>query len=216
MASEKECYKDKKKTAPIRIIGLTGCIGSGKSSVGRILEKLGCFRLDSDELSREIMVPGSNLLKQITSVFGNKILYPDGTLHRKMLGQIVFSDPEKLKKLESIVHPVLQNEALKRLETAEYPAVYEVPLLFQTGQHQFTDLNVVVICPTELRMQRVNKRDGLDEDSFNARLRNQAKEDWLISQGDVIIENDMDEKVLYEKVLNLYTDIISGNVKKLY
>ncbi|MBU1222077.1 dephospho-CoA kinase [Myxococcota bacterium] len=199
-----------------KIIGLTGCIGSGKSTVGRLLESMGFRRVDADELSRSVMNRNLDLINQLVDEFGPSVINNSGSLDRRALAQIVFSSDLALKRLEDIVHPVIEKEALIQLGNGPWPVVFEVPLLFQTKQDRHTDLTVVVKSPVDLRMQRVIVRDSSDEASFNARNSRQNSEDWLLERCDVVILNQGSLDDLTNRVRRFADDLISDSIAGIY
>lgn len=199
-----------------KIIGLTGCIGSGKSTVGRLLESMGFRRVDADELSRSVMNGNLDLIKKLAHEFGPSVVNSCGGLDRRALAQIVFANATDLKRLEDIVHPVIEKEALIQLGNGSWPVVFEVPLLFQTKQDRHTDLTVVVKSPVDLRMKRVISRDSSDEASFNARNSRQNSEEWLLERCDVVILNQGTLDDLTHRVRTFADDLISDNISETY
>src|SRR5688572_21949397 len=138
-------------------IGLTGGIGSGKSTVAKALRSKAFTVIDADEMARRAVEPKSQGLDEIVQAFGQKILKPDGSLDRKSLGMMVFSDPSQLEKLEKIIHPHIQ--ALVKAERARLSGkggllFYDIPLLYEKSMESQFDSVVVVDCPLELRIQR--------------------------------------------------------------
>ncbi len=147
------------------IIGLTGGIGSGKSTVSDILKEQGIPVVDGDRIAREVVEPHRPAYDEIVRVFGTEVLQQDGTLNRKHIGEIVFSDPEKLSVLNSITHKEIYRVILERLESLKETGTtlvfLDVALLFETGFDQLTDRVWVVDAPDAVRVERIQKRDGL-------------------------------------------------------
>ena len=171
----------------MRVVGLTGSIGSGKTEAARIFEQLGAYTLDADDLARQVVRPASDGLQAIAAAFGPQVLMANGELNRSYLAELVFADPDKRIKLEEIVHPRIR--ALFRDKLAECAArtpsphllVYVVPLLYESG-NQYPELQAViaVVAPRDLCVRRVEKRDGCSQESagriFDIQLPPEAKE----------------------------------------
>lgn len=190
-------------------IGLTGGIGSGKSTAARRFAELGAKVYHADELSRHALDPGAVCFDQVVSAFGEEILLPDGAIDRKKLGTIVFGSEEKRQKLNSIIHPYVINELLalaQRDFQAErnYIAVFEVPLLFESGMDAYMDKNIVVSCERESRIARVMERDGLSREQVEARMRAQMPEEEKRLRADYILDNNSTETNLLTQVDALY------------
>jgi dephospho-CoA kinase len=151
----------------VKLIGLTGGIASGKSTVATILKQLGAAVINADDLSREVVQPGHPAWKEIVETFGADILQPDKTLDRKKLRTIVFDDPDARKKLEAIIHPkvrALAGEKIRELAAAGRSViVYEVPLLFEGGLHHWLRPVILVVCDIETQKRRLRDRDHLTD-----------------------------------------------------
>ncbi len=158
----------------MRIYGLTGGIGSGKSTVAAMLRELGAPVIDADALAREVVAPGSEGLAEVVRAFGAEVLDPSGALDRKKLGAIVFADPARRRRLEGITHPRIAAEAMRRAAAlgAEGHAVafYEAALLVENGSHAGLAGLVVVSAPENVQVRRVRERDGTTEAEARARL----------------------------------------------
>ncbi len=161
------------------LLGLTGGIASGKSTVSNRLKTLGAFVIDADAVSRELAAPGSRYLSRLLDGFGSGILNDDGTLNRSALADFVFSNPSKRRLLDSITHPEIigrmweaANGALKR--NADCVAVMDAPLLIETGMHSHMDWVWVVTAPKDTRINRLMLRDGLTAEQAKARIESQA------------------------------------------
>lgn len=178
----------------MKLIGLTGGIASGKSTVGRLLRDAGVPVIDADVLARDAVAPGSAGLAAVTARFGAGVLASDGSLDRKALGAIVFGDDHARRALNGIVHPEVARLAAERLEAlrdggAEV-AVYEVPLLFENGLDAMMDTTILVACPDDVQLRRVMARDGLDEAAARARVAAQMPVAEKRRRARVVIEND--------------------------
>ena len=190
-------------------IGLTGGIGSGKSTAARRFAELGAKVYHADELSRQALDPGAICYEQVVSAFGEEILLPDGTIDRKKLGAIVFGNEEKRQTLNSIIHPYVINELLALAQhdfqsEGTSVAVFEVPLLFESGMDAYMDKNTVVICDRESRITRVMERDGLTREQVEARMRAQMPEEEKRLRADCILDNNSTETNLLTQVDALY------------
>jgi dephospho-CoA kinase len=191
-----------------RVVGLTGGIASGKSTVGKMLMELGVLVLDADQLSREVVEPGTQGLQSIVNVFGTEYLTPEGTLDRPKLGLLVFSDPTALSCLEEIVHPLVADLFAQKCSKAqEYPTpyiVYENAILVETGLDKQMDKVVVVSASLDLQLARVMKRNNLTLDQAQARLAAQLPLSVKLDAADIVIINDNDREALRERVLRAH------------
>ena len=173
------------------IIGLTGGIGSGKSTVAEIFRKNGFFVIDADIVSREVVEPGSNVLSIIVEEFGNHVLDETGQLDRGRMAEIVFRNPEKRKILENLIHPAIIESIWSKVRNSDSKKVIiSAPLLIESGININCDLVVVVTAPGELCLERAVKRDNLNRDHVESRIRSQMKDDERRAYADFLIEND--------------------------
>jgi dephospho-CoA kinase len=178
----------------VKLIGLTGGIASGKTSVARILKRLGAAVVDADALAREVVEPGQAAWHEIAETFGAEILKPDRTLDRHKLRAIIFSDPTARKKLEAIIHPRVRALAEKRigeLSAAGYGVVvYEVPLLFEGNLHEWLRPVILVACGARIQKQRLQHRDGVDAATAQRHIDAQMSLEEKRRLADYVIEND--------------------------
>ena len=177
-------------------LGITGGIGSGKSTVARILDTLGIPVYYADDAAKQIMNTDLGLRKEIQAHFGDAA-YADGQLDRKYLAGIVFNDPEKLSLLNSLIHPVTirHSEHWFRRQSAPY-AVREAALLFESGASENLDFIIGVYAPKQLRLQRVIKRDGLSAEEIQKRMSRQINEEMKMKLCDAVIRNDEQQLVI--------------------
>ena len=160
------------------VIGLTGGIASGKSTISSILKAVGWPVIDADLIARQIVMPGSKGLEQIVNRFGPQMLNSDGTLDRKKLGKTVFDDPKKLSDLDKIEHPLIQeaiDSQLDEFKKQHLPVVVlDVPLLFETGMDEECDLTVLAVVAQATQLKRLMKRDQISrvDAYFYSRLYN--------------------------------------------
>ncbi len=177
------------------IVGLTGGIGSGKSTVSNILRDKGYIVLDADEIGREVTAKDEPLLRLLVKEFGIDIIKEDGTLDRRMLANITFDDRAKTNRLNGLVQTaILCRAATKfhKLSLMEPRKVmfFDVPLLYEAGWDRYMDQVWLVTAPEDVRIQRVEIRDGLTEEEIRKRIRLQMSEEEKSQRADVIIEND--------------------------
>ena len=188
-------------------IGLTGSLGTGKSTVANILRELGCIVLDADRMAKDVTAAGTSGLKSVIQRFGNDFLKPNGELNREKLSQEVFANPKALADLEQIIHPLVKAEAAHQRKQAKTKGLeivfYDVPLLFEKNISDFDDV-VVVACSEEIQKQRIQARNQWSEIEMINRLRNQLPLAFKVKKADYVIENNgslQDLKVEVEKLL---------------
>ena len=174
------------------IIGLTGPTGAGKSTASQFFKEKGALVIDCDLLARQIVMPGQKALEEIVLFFGRDILSEDGSLNRKKLGGIVFSDEEKRLVLNKITHRYITEELMLRLETAEGVAVIDAPLLFEAGLEALCDVVVVVTASDEVRRKRIMHRDKMTEKEATKRMRAQKSSAAYAEKADYLLENNAD------------------------
>jgi dephospho-CoA kinase len=171
------------------IVGLTGGIGAGKSTVAAVWRGLGATVVDADRLSREVVEPGTPALAEVAAAFGPEVLREDGSLDRARLGRLVFADPARRARLEGIIHPAVQREARARLVAAPGPvAVYDVPLLVEAARDFPFDAIVVVSAPAEVRQRRLVELRGMDPGEARDRIASQAAEAERLAVADYVID----------------------------
>ncbi|KAF8227086.1 CoaE-domain-containing protein [Tricholoma matsutake] len=189
------------------VIGLTGGIATGKSTVSELLKAREIPIIDADVLARLVVLPGTPALAKIVDVFGNDILFPDGTLDRKKLGRIVFVDEAKRKKLNAIVHPAVRRAMLWKILhgwiTGARFCVMDVPLLVEGGLWRYVGKVVVVYCSPEIQLQRLMQRDNSSKEDASARLNSQLPITEKVAYADMIIDNSGSLQELETQVNNL-------------
>jgi dephospho-CoA kinase len=175
------------------VYGLTGGIGSGKSTVAELLEEYGVPVVSADELSRVVVAPGSEGLRMVVEKFGAEVVGEDGGLDRRRMASVVFREPERRRELEAILHPRIRDrfeQVLDALEKAGHEvAVYEVPLLFERNLQGEMKAVILVTAPMDVRVARVRARDDVTETEVRARIAAQMDEDQKRRRADYIIEN---------------------------
>jgi dephospho-CoA kinase len=178
-----------------KLVGLTGNIGSGKSTVGRMFAARGIPVIDADDLLREVQAPGQPAHAEIAAAWPEAVA-PGGAIDRKRLGKIVFADPAARRRLEAITHPRIQS--LSRVRTAAVAdaghdlALYEASLLVESGRHEELDGLIVVTASPATQVARVVRRDGVSEDDALARLRAQLPQEDKLRVATHVIDNDGD------------------------
>lgn len=179
------------------IIGLTGGIASGKSTVSALLVNKGARLVDADVIAREVMLPGHKVLAAVVEQFGEDILFPDGTLNRVKLGDIVFNDPEALKALNQLTHPAIRQEIKERMLTMEQEdpgklILVDIPLLFESRLESLFKEIIVVYVPREVQITRLMERNRLSLEEAEARLKAQMDIELKRSKANYIIDNSGD------------------------
>jgi dephospho-CoA kinase len=188
----------------MKIIGLTGSMGSGKSTVAEMLKQANIPIIDADELARRATALKSYGLQQIVNRFGEKVLLADQSLNRALLGKLVFNDKAALQDLENIVHPAieaLRADLFRELKSQGHEIiVYMAPLLFEKELEGSCDKTLLIVSPKELALSRVKERDGLSEEEIEKRLRHQMSDEEKIAKADEVIINDGTIESLFQKL----------------
>ena len=182
-------------------IGLTGGIGSGKSTVSALLAARGAVVVDADRIAREVLEPGTPGLAAVVDAFGSGVLAADGSLDRAALAAVVFADRDARRRLDGIVHPLVRARATELAGAAPPDAVvvHDVPLLVETGQASSYDLVLVVEADEETRVARLVQR-GLTAEDARARMAAQATDDQRRAVADVVLDNSGTQEQLAEQV----------------
>jgi len=196
------------------VIGLTGGIGTGKTQVSEMLEKLGAAIVNADLLGHQIYVPQSEAWREVVEVFGEEVLAPNGEIDRTKLGPIVFGDLEALKKLNAITHPkiyALADESLKKLsEEGSEVAVLEAALLIEAKWTPLVNEVWVTTAPEQDVVKRIQERNGFTEEAIQSRIASQMTQEERITHADVIIENEGDLTELKTKIHKLWNDRVAA------
>ncbi len=178
----------------MKLVGLTGGIASGKSTVAKILTELGAAIVDADMLSREVVAPGHDGWKEIVATFGGGVLQADQNLDRQKLRTLIFSNPDARKQLEAIIHPRVRALAERRIrehgEAGSAVVVYEVPLLFEGNLQEWLRPVILVACNVDIQRQRLQRRDGLDAAAAQKHIDAQMSLEDKRKLADYVIEND--------------------------
>jgi dephospho-CoA kinase len=190
----------------MHIVGLTGGIGSGKTSVSTMLRDLGYQVIDADAITREVQAPGQPTLAAIIEAFGAEVLQEDGTLDRAALAARVFSDPQQLAVLNAIVHPAVGAEIDRRLDEhrpTDAVVVLDVPLLVESGRDDL-ELLIVVDVEPEVAVRRLVDHRGFAESDARARIANQVDRQARLAKADVVIDNNGSPDDLARAVAQLH------------
>lgn len=190
-------------------VGLTGGIGAGKSEVSRLLASYGAVLVDSDRIARDVVAPGTPGLAAVVAEFGEGVLAADGSLDRPKLGAIVFSDPERLRALNAIVHPLVRDRsaALQRAAGPDAVVVHDVPLLAENGLAPQYDVVVVVDAAPQTQLDRLVRLRGMTQDDARARMAAQATREQRLAIADVVIDNDGPLEALEPQVRQLWEQL---------
>ncbi len=195
----------------MRRIGLTGGIGSGKSTVSAMLADLGAHVIDADAIAREVVAPGTEGLAALVVAFGPDILALDGSLNRAALADRAFADESARQRLNAITHPRIAARTAELMRNIPDDAVlvHDVPLLVEVGLQDAYDMVLVVDAPDDVRVRRLLKR-GLDEQDARARIAAQATREQRLAVADVVLDNSGSLGDLREQVERAWTTIAGG------
>ena len=192
------------------VIGLTGGIASGKSTVSQMIKEKGIQVVDADVIAKEAVSKGSAALHQIVQTFGEEVLLPNGELDRQQLGAIIFSDEEKRKKLNAIVHPEVRKEMLEQRDEGvsnnETFVVLDIPLLFESKLEGLVDRIIVVYTTPELQLSRLMNRNDLSEEEALNRIHSQQPLEEKCQKADRVIENTKDLAFIRKQLENILNE----------
>lgn len=192
------------------LIALTGGIGSGKSTVAAEWVKLGAVEVDADQLAREVVEPGQPGLQQLVDEFGQQIVDATGHLNRAKLAELSFSDPLLRKRVEEILHPLIQALALERTKSkSDSVIVYTIPLFAETQSPLQFDKVVTISCPEEVRVERLLKR-GMTRGDALRRISAQATDQQREAMADVVIDSNCSLDELLTRARQTYRNITNG------
>jgi dephospho-CoA kinase len=195
------------------LVGLTGGLATGKSTVSEILRGLGCVVLDADVLAREVVEPGQPALAAIVEEFGREVLAPDGTLDRKRLGAIVFAEPARRQRLEAITHPAIRERFSARLAELEARGfegivVWDAPVMIETGGHKAMDRLIVVVADTPTQRARALARDG-DPADAERKIANQMPLADKAKLADHVIDNSGDRAATEARTREIHAALLA-------
>ncbi len=196
------------------VIAITGNIGSGKSTVARMLEARGAIRIDADQLARDVVAPGTSGLAAIVGRFGPTVLATDGSLDRAALGGIVFDDDAARRDLEALTHPRIRDAMAAKIAAAlaaEAPLIaVEVPLLFETGLDRAFPATLLVAAPEDVRLARIIARDGLTAKEARARIAAQMAESDKRTRATWVLDNHAGPDALAAAVAELWPALVEA------
>lgn len=197
------------------IVGLTGGIASGKSESAKYFEELGAFCIDADSVAKELTCKDKPALQEIAKVFGDDILSVDGTLNRKKLADIIFSDVNSKLKVEEILHSRIIsriNEIISKEISEKEVIVVNAPLLFETGLDKVCDKIITIKISYDIQVKRLALRDGLNDDEIKKRIASQMPMEEKVKLSDFVVDNSGSKKDLKRKIENIY-GLLTSNFK---
>lgn len=199
------------------VVGLTGGIGSGKSTVADLFVELGAGLVDTDAIARELTLAGGAAMPILIAEFGSRILAADGALDRAAMRQMAFADPSARRRLEGILHPLIRRISSERCCAASEPyVILAVPLLIESGTYrERCDRIVVVDCPESLQIQRVMARSGLLANEVKAIMAAQATRQQRLAAADDVVVNDEDKAKIARQVQMLHANYVALLAEKL-
>lgn len=178
----------------VLVVGLTGQTGAGKSTVSKVFSDNGFAIINADLISRKVVEKGTKCLEEIVDIFKDSILNSDGTLNRKALGNIVFTDKTKLEMLNTIIYPYITSEILNEIkhlsDSGKKLVLLDAPTLFESHADDFCEIIISVLSDEEIREERIIKRDGLTKKQANDRMNSQLDAEYFASHSDYVIENN--------------------------
>lgn len=194
------------------VVGLTGGIASGKSTVSHIFDRAGAVVIDADKLARQVVEPGKPAWKEIREQFGRQVFKPDGTLDRERLGDMVFHQNRLRRQLEAIIHPRVRaqmDETLGKLALSrpDSVVVLDVPLLLETGMDKGLDEIIVVYAPAAVQLRRLMLRNGFSADQAQARIDAQMPMERKRSRATLVIDNSGDLAGTEKQTMAIYHDL---------
>lgn len=192
------------------VIGLTGSIGTGKSTIANKFRELNIPVIDADVIAREVVEPDTETYRKIVETFGEEILHDDRTLNRKALGSIVFSDEHKRKQLNAIIHPAIRKEMLRQrdewIEKGKECIVLDIPLLYESKLTHFVDKVIVVYVDEDVQLQRIVERDQSSKEEAKRRIAAQIPVAEKAKKADAVIDNNGTKEDSYEQLKKILLD----------
>jgi len=199
---------------PFLLVGLTGGIATGKSTVSELLRQLGCEIIDADRLARDVVEPEQPAWKQIVADFGRGVVNADGTLDRKKLGAIVFADPDRRKRLEAITHPAIRARFQARLDELAAQGfagivVFDAPVMIESGGYRNMDRLVVVVTDEATQASRLRTRDGTDDAEGRRKVASQMPLAEKAKLADYVIDNSGDRETTAAEVRRVFAALMA-------
>ena len=197
------------------VVGLTGGIGSGKSTAANIFKEFGIDCIDADNVAKNILDLNKNARKLFISEFGDKYIDKDNKINREILREDIFNDKSKIEKLESIIHPKVRDEIFKFIEnSSSIYTIVDVPLIFETNSKDFYDKIVLVDCETNTQISRASQRDNRSNESIMKIIKNQATREQRLSIADYVISNDSTFENLKKEVIKTHQLLLGLNINE--
>ncbi|MEK7349818.1 MAG: dephospho-CoA kinase [Nitrospirota bacterium] len=200
-------------SAAMILVGLTGGVATGKSTVAKMFMRCGAVVIDADELARDVVKPDKPAWRQIVRTFGKTVLNPDRTLNRRELGAVVFGNRTKLRRLEHIIHPRVAREQARLTNQAartdpQAVVIYDVPLLFEAGIDKRVDHTIVVTADRETQIARLKKRNGLSQAEAIRRIRSQIPLSKKIRLADIVVDGTLPPRQAMQSIRRIYFDLL--------
>ena len=195
------------------LVGLTGGVATGKSTVAKMFKQCGAIVIDADELAHEVVKPGKPAWREIVGLFGKAVLNQDRSLNRQTLGSIVFRNPKKRRQLEHIIHPRVAREQTRLTRQAartdpKAVVIYDVPLLFEAGIDTRVDTTIVVTADRETQITRLKKRNGLSRADAIRRIRSQMPLAKKIRLADIVVDGTLPPRQIMQSIRRIYFDLL--------
>lgn len=199
---------------PMMLVGLTGGVATGKSTVARMFARCGAVVIDADALAHQVVEPGKPAWRTIVKTFGTTVLNPDRTLNRQALGALVFRRPTQLRRLEQIIHPRVAREQARLTKSAgrknpKAVVVYDVPLLFEAGIDARVDKVIVVTADRPTQIARLNRRNGFTRAEAIRRIRSQLPLKHKAAAADYLLDGTISRPRLFTAVKRLYRELLA-------
>ena len=200
-------------SAAMILVGLTGGVATGKSTVAKMFMRCGAVVIDADELARDVVKPGKPAWREIVELFGKTVLSQDRSLNRQALGSIVFRNPIKRRQLERIIHPRVAREQARLTNQAartdpQAVVIYDVPLLFEAGIDKRVDHTIVVTADRKTQIARLKKRNGLSQAEAIRRIRSQMPLSKKIRLADIVVDGTLPPRQAMQSIRRIYFDLL--------
>ena len=204
---------------PFLLVGLTGGIATGKSTVDAVLRELGAHIIDADVLAREVVEPGEPALAEIAAEFGSGVLGPDGRLDRKALGAIVFADPERRRTLEAMTHPRIRERFQQKIDALRAEnfrglVFFDAPVMIESGNYRNMDRMVVVVTDEATQIARLIARDGIDRDEALRKIRSQMPLSEKAKLADYVVDNSGDPAATAAAIRRVYQALLTDLARR--
>lgn len=198
----------------MKIVGLTGGIACGKTLLADMFKELGASIIDADKISRQLTLPGGEALPAIRESFGDFVFYPDRTLNREVLAEIVFQSEDERRKLDGLMHPMIDRRVREKIEICRkmgaLVVILDVPLLFEVGVDSLADITICASSPQDVQIERLRTRSGLNKEQSMRRIDSQMPLAEKEKLADMVIHTNCPEQELRQLVHKLYQDWIAS------